>query len=52
MDHETNLEQFLTLMKGKPLGPVSNTRKYISDLSQKIEDEKSENKKLAESNPQ
>ena len=40
MEQDTNLEQFLTLMKGKPLGPVMNTRQYISDLSQKIDTEK------------
>ena len=44
MEQETNLEQFLTLMKGKPLGPVINTRKYLNDLSQRIEEKKRQEK--------
>ena len=45
MSDQVNLEDFLTLMKGKPLGSVLDTEAYIRQLSHKLEEEKNEEKK-------
>lgn len=45
MSDSVNLEDFLTLMKGKPLGSVLDTEAYVRQLSHKLEKEKIADKK-------